>query len=460
LFKAQWQAILLRGRRLTTIRGLVSRQSFDRAFCPVMVFCMRRSFYVSLTAAIMLAQCGCAGAAWWLDEADEANLETRAVQPRAGSAADTATTPAGATTAGHGAAGAIKTDAAAAGGNPARPDFASGAKMPPRSPAATPAAGASAAEPLAAEVRALGFDDPVEEANALAALRAAPEQHRSYLLRTMQASAAVRKQREAQSTSAFPHGKTMGAGRVSTDDFAQSRANRLDALAPTNRFARSLAGSPAAALAYNANSIRERPQGSPRRREPIVDPNAVAVIEVEPAEELPNVVRQVSHVENGTSAVSASQSSAREARVPSDSARPIGGVWQSSVDSAIAALEGQLAGAVGADRAALEAKLRLLLLAADRRDEALRSRGGTPAGEQEFWSKEIFGLATLLDGAKQPDARQRAALAAPHLREAAERLGHRGEGIRLVRRVRQGRAPRGSGGAALLRGGELSEQAD
>jgi hypothetical protein len=100
--------------------------------------------------------------------------------------------------------------------------------------------------------------------------------------------------------------------------------------------------------------------------------------------------------------------------------------WQVSLQTAIAALEAELAGGGGTDRAALEERLRLLYLAADRRDEALRSRPATSMNEQEFWSKQIYGLATLLDAAKQPDARQRATLAAPHLREAAERLGEMG----------------------------------
>ena len=90
-------------------------------------------------------------------------------------------------------------------------------------------------------------------------------------------------------------------------------------------------------------------------------------------------------------------------------------------------LESQLAGgAGGADRIALEARLRLLCLAADRRDDALRSRPGTSLVEQEFWSKEAYGIAALLDTAKEPDAQRRAAVAAPHLRQAAERLGEIG----------------------------------
>jgi hypothetical protein len=101
--------------------------------------------------------------------------------------------------------------------------------------------------------------------------------------------------------------------------------------------------------------------------------------------------------------------------------------WQSQLHGAIAALEAELAqGGGGSDRAALEGKLRLLQLVADRRDEAIRPRSSSSTVEQEFWANELYGLATYLDSAKQPDAKNRAALAAPHLRQAAERLAEFG----------------------------------
>jgi hypothetical protein len=154
-----------------------------------------------------------------------------------------------------------------------------------------------------------------------------------------------------------------------------------------------------------------------------VDPNAVAVIEVEPAKELPGVVRPASY--NGPMNPAGAQTLG-PAGVRVEPAEQANAVWQAHLSSAIATLEAELARGGGTDRAALEAKLRLLYLAAGRRDEALRSRQGTSMNEQEFWSKEIYGLAALIDTAKEPDAQRRAAVAAPHLRQAAERLGEIG----------------------------------
>ena len=72
---------------------------------------------------------------------------------------------------------------------------------------------------------------------------------------------------------------------------------------------------------------------------------------------------------------------------------------------------------LGPERSALQGKLRLLYLAVDRRDEALRSRAGSSVEEQEFWSEELFGLSTLFDPQKPADAGS----APPSLRRTCDR---------------------------------------
>jgi hypothetical protein len=97
--------------------------------------------------------------------------------------------------------------------------------------------------------------------------------------------------------------------------------------------------------------------------------------------------------------------------------------WKQALSKAIVELEQVSAGqTAGADAARNQMKLRLLYLAADRRDEALRPLAGTNANEQDFWSKEIFGLAALLDEGENRDFPQRAALAGIPLSEAVGRL--------------------------------------
>ncbi|MBX7072794.1 MAG: hypothetical protein K1X71_06560 [Pirellulales bacterium] len=65
---------------------------------------------------------------------------------------------------------------------------------------------------------------------------------------------------------------------------------------------------------------------------------------------------------------------------------------------------------------------RLLWLMAGQREDALRSLPGAEPAEQEFWSKELYGLCALLDEERIPDTDRRAAEAALHLGDAAARL--------------------------------------
>ena len=80
-------------------------------------------------------------------------------------------------------------------------------------------------------------------------------------------------------------------------------------------------------------------------------------------------------------------------------------------------------GSGSATDAARQVQLRLLYLTAGRRDDALRPIPGLSAAEQEFWTKELYGLATYLDARRVGDPQRRATEAALHLREAAARIG-------------------------------------
>jgi hypothetical protein len=275
----------------------------------------------------------------------------------------------------------------------------------------------TAGDPLAEQVQALGFDDPADSASALAALRAAPPQHRQFLLRTMQASAAVRKQREAFETSgaADRTARQTIAGKSSSASSSSQASN-----GKPNRFAQMLANSSAAPVGHE--SIGDHVPGSQRGRTLPDDPNVVAAIEVEPVEGPARGVKPASY---STVAQETAGDRAISIDQPSAPAVPLSiEPWQAQLQAAIATLETKLSsGKTSADRASLESRLRLLYLAADRRDQALRSRGESSPDEQEFWSKEVYGLAALFDLGKQPDMSQRAAIAAPHLREAADRLG-------------------------------------
>jgi hypothetical protein len=102
----------------------------------------------------------------------------------------------------------------------------------------------------------------------------------------------------------------------------------------------------------------------------------------------------------------------------------VSGESQLQLTKAILALEGEAAGASSAaDEVARQMQLRLLYVSARRRDDALRPVPGLSAAQQEFWTKEIYGLVTYLDSERAGDPERRATEAALHLREAAGRLG-------------------------------------
>jgi hypothetical protein len=97
---------------------------------------------------------------------------------------------------------------------------------------------------------------------------------------------------------------------------------------------------------------------------------------------------------------------------------------QLQLTKAILTMEGESAGGTAAaDEIARQLRLRMLYLAAGRRDDALRPIPGLSAIQQEFWTKEMYGLATYLDADSASDPQRRAAEAALHLREAAARIG-------------------------------------
>ena len=76
-----------------------------------------------------------------------------------------------------------------------------------------------------------------------------------------------------------------------------------------------------------------------------------------------------------------------------------------------------------ADELAQQARLRMLYVLAGRRDDALKPIPSAPPAMQEFWSKELYGLSTLLDSEKKSDATSRAAESKQIFCEALSRLG-------------------------------------
>ncbi len=101
---------------------------------------------------------------------------------------------------------------------------------------------------------------------------------------------------------------------------------------------------------------------------------------------------------------------------------------QHALANAIRDLEGQSqhAAAGSQEAARRQIELRLLCLAAGRRDDALRPIAGLTSAEQEFWSSQLFALSAWMDAEKMPAADRRANEALTHLDHARGKLAEIG----------------------------------
>ncbi|MCX7424620.1 MAG: hypothetical protein NTW96_03175 [Planctomycetia bacterium] len=98
--------------------------------------------------------------------------------------------------------------------------------------------------------------------------------------------------------------------------------------------------------------------------------------------------------------------------------------WRGPLSEAIAMLESAGGGEPGAKSDVVrQARLRLLLLAAGRRDEALEPIRSADAAASDFWSNEFFGLNVLLTPEEIPQEPRRAAEAKRRLAGALDSLG-------------------------------------
>lgn len=118
------------------------------------------------------------------------------------------------------------------------------------------------------------------------------------------------------------------------------------------------------------------------------------------------------------------QPASHQAPVP---ASPAKAVWQQQLAPVIVELEKQTRGSPqDADAVARHVWLRMFYLAAGRRDDALKPIPGIAPAQQDYWSKQLFALATYLDSQRTDDSSLRAAEAVQHLTRAAASLAEQG----------------------------------
>ncbi len=98
--------------------------------------------------------------------------------------------------------------------------------------------------------------------------------------------------------------------------------------------------------------------------------------------------------------------------------------WLERLDGAIRSLESEARHSPQSSaELARQARLRLLYLAAGRREDALRPIPSASPAMQDSWSQMVYGLATWMDTERFPDSGRRAAEARQQLVAAANRLG-------------------------------------
>lgn len=101
--------------------------------------------------------------------------------------------------------------------------------------------------------------------------------------------------------------------------------------------------------------------------------------------------------------------------------------WEGHLDRAIAGLQAAAGDEThDPDELRRQVNLRLLYLAAGRREKALRPIPGLSAARHDFWSKQLYALATYLDHEQIADPADRAAAALQYLHEAAAQLAEMG----------------------------------
>lgn len=97
--------------------------------------------------------------------------------------------------------------------------------------------------------------------------------------------------------------------------------------------------------------------------------------------------------------------------------------WRRLVEDAIVQLEATTpTDPMSTTEAYEHARLRLLHLVGGRLDEAVTPIPGLSPSEQDYWSKQLFAIATMLDHEQNPEAKRRAAAAGIHLTAAHQEM--------------------------------------
>ena len=322
---------------------------------------------------------------------------------------------------------------------PAEPETTATANVPPSATEAHP--NAQKMQEIAAELQRLGALDPDARDQLTADLQRTDPALWPGLLHQARAVAAYRQraQQHPDGIAATPanhwtgHSATDGGPGADQAAFASALAAGVHPAADPARFDH--AATPSISRLPVPSDAALVPPEAPQERYPSTGfphphpPGYVAARQPAPAavSEAGAAAPSVADADSGTPTPPQASSppeeppGAREApadgqATPHAAERPLD--WTGHVHSAVGLLED-----TSENSPEEEIRLRLLYLAAERYDDALRAISGVPPGQQEFWTAAFHGLGTLLDTTQNADAPSRTAEAKQVLADAASKLG-------------------------------------
>jgi len=292
---------------------------------------------------------------------------------------------------------------------------------------------------IAAELQALGTVDPAMQNQLLADLRQTDPALWPMLMQTFRAGAAYRGKVATEQAAAQPAAAAAPKYSVQQTSTTEPLAKTSDTApspqsAPSPSTPASVAPSQSAMATEMLRSqlaVRGPSGASGGLSLPTETLLQAAVeqaqrIEAEGQAPPPPVVAQ-SQQPAVVAAASQPASASTSSPAPTTPEKPAAGEaksdWRDALGDSIVALEKLTAEPPDSEQEVSQhAQLRMLYLAAGRRDDALKPIPGISAAEQDYWREQLYTLATCLDNERISDPAKRSAEARIHLAKADSRL--------------------------------------
>lgn len=291
----------------------------------------------------------------------------------------------------------------------------------PLAAAAAPAAtNGQTIESILAEVRQTQTLDAKTEEELVRNLHATPPTLWPMVVQQFRAALAYRRRSEERERSARPTEVASNAAAPTSPQPIEDQAGAYHRQPELREVPRPPAAPPAREPASLAQRDDRRTATGVT---PLPDPRETVSPPREQPRPLPTTVIAADSPASEATVESAPSESTPPRPVEAPYAPRVAGDWHNSLGETIRLLESQVESLPQSpEEVAAHARLRMLYLANNRRDDALRPIPTLSTSMQDFWSKEFCGLAVMLDPERNPDPARRAGEAQRHLSEAITRL--------------------------------------